>query len=132
MKDMLKLFLVKDQQVVKTLLSDTPHEAFTDGIGSWGVRGCFENLYGARCSYTSETRPKFTIVVTHQVLRRLPIECGFPKLLRYPNIGRRSGHADMNHSPCLEFDDEEGKEGAKAEIAYLQEVASPNIFGMVV
>jgi hypothetical protein len=38
----------------------------------------------------------------------------------------------MNHSPCLEFDDKEGKERSKAEIAQLQEVAGPDIFGMVV
>jgi hypothetical protein len=122
MKDALKLFLVKDQQVVKTFLSDTPHETFTDGIGSWGAIGYFENLYGTRCSYTSETRPKFAIVVTNQILRRLSIGSGFPKLLRHPSIGRGLGNADMNHSPCLEFDDEKGKEGSKAEIAHLQEV----------
>jgi hypothetical protein len=122
MKDALKLFLVKDQEVVETFLSDTPHEAFTDGIGSWGAIGCFEYLYGTRCSHPSETRPKFAIVITHQVLRCLSIGSGFPKLLRHPGIGRGSGNADMNHSPCLEFDDEKGKEGSKAEIAHLQEV----------
>ena len=56
----------------------------------------------------------------------------FPKLLRHPSIGRGSGNADMNHSPCLEFDDEEGKEGAKEEIRHLQEVTRPDVLGMVV
>ena len=127
MKYSLQLFLVKDQQVVKAFLSDTSHETFADCIGSWSVIRRFENLYSTRCSYTSETRPTCAIVVTNQVHRRLPVGCGYPKLLRHPHIGRGSGYADMNHPPYLEFDDEEGKEGAKAEIAHLQEVAGPDL-----
>ena len=107
MKYSLQLFLVKDQQVVKAFLSDTSHETFADCIGSWSVIVRFENLYSTRCSYTSETRPTCAIVVTNQVHRRLPVGCGYPKLLRHPHIGRGSGYADMNHPPCLEFDDEE-------------------------
>ena len=84
----LKLFLVEDQQVVKAFLSDTPQEAFADGIGSWSSIGCFEDLYGTGCSHTSETRPKFAIVITNEVLRCLPIRSGFPKLLRHPSVGR--------------------------------------------
>jgi hypothetical protein len=65
MKDTLKPFLVKGQQVVKAFLSDTPGEAFTDRIGSWSVRGCFENLNGTRGSYTSETRLQFAIKIAN-------------------------------------------------------------------
>jgi hypothetical protein len=132
MKYTLKLFLVKEQQVVKTFLSYAPHEALTDCIGSRSAIGCFENLYGARCSHPSEARPKFAIVITNEVLRCLPIGSGFPKLLRHPSVGRGSGNADMNHSACLEFDDEEGKKGSKEEIRHLQEVTSPDVLGMVV
>src|SRR5436309_7826863 len=49
--------------------------------------------------HTSEVGPKFAIVITNQVLWRLPIRGSFPELLRHPGIGRRSCDADMDHFP---------------------------------
>ena len=72
-----ELLLVEDQQVVKAFLSHTPQEAFADRIGSWGVRRCFEYLNSTRCRHTSETGPKFAIVITNEVLGCLPIRRGF-------------------------------------------------------
>jgi len=129
MKYTLKLFLVKEQQVVETCLSYAPHEALTDCIGSRSAIGCFENLDGTRCSHTSETRPKLAIVITNEVLGCLPIGSGFPKLLRHPSIGRGSGDADMNHSACPEFDDEEGKKGSKEEIGHRKARHKPRRLG---
>src|SRR5438445_6973292 len=65
----LELLLVEDEQVVKACLSHTPQKAFADRIGSWRMRGSFENLVGTRCSHTSKARPKFAIVITDQILR---------------------------------------------------------------
>jgi hypothetical protein len=39
MKHTLKLFLVKEQQVVKTFLSNTPHEALDFALGSRSAIG---------------------------------------------------------------------------------------------
>ena len=115
----LELLLVEDQQMVKAFLSHTPQEAFADRIGSWCMIGRFENLDSTRCRYPSKARPKFGIVITNQILRCLSKWCGFSELLRNPGIGRRSCHAHVDHSPCLEFDDEERKERPKEEICDL-------------
>src|SRR6266699_2515722 len=77
-EDALELLLVKDQQVVETFLSHTPQEAFADRIGSWRMNGRFENLDGTRGCHPSKTWSKFAIVITHQILRCLPIRGGFP------------------------------------------------------
>ena len=37
-----------------------------------------------------------------------------------------------DHLPCLEFDDEEGKEQAEEQVSYRQEVAGPDVLCMVV
>jgi len=72
----LELLLVEDEQVIKACLPHTPQEAFADRIGSGSVIRCFKNLNSTRCRHTSETGPKFTIVITDQVLWCLPIRRG--------------------------------------------------------
>ena len=95
----LELLLVEDEQVVKAFLSHTPQKAFADRIGAFCMIGRFENLDGTRCSHPSKARPKFAIVITNQILRRLPIRGSFPDMLRYPGIGGRSCHAYVDHLP---------------------------------
>src|SRR5260370_27958054 len=68
----LELPLVKDQDMIKAFLSHTPQEAFADRIGSWRMIRRFENLNRIRCRHASKARPKFAIVITNQILRRLP------------------------------------------------------------
>jgi hypothetical protein len=58
----LELLLVKDQQVVEAFSPHTPQEAFADRIGSWRMKGRFENLDGTRCRYPSKTWSKFAIL----------------------------------------------------------------------
>src|SRR5258708_424407 len=87
-QDTIQLLLTDDQYMIQALSPDTSKETFTDRIGSWSVIGCFEDLYSTRCSYTSETRPKFAIVITNQILWYLPIRRSLSKLLRYPGVGR--------------------------------------------
>ena len=95
----LELLLAEDQQMVKAFLSYTPQIAFADRIGSWCMKGRFENLNSTRCRHTSETGSKFAIVITNQILRYLPIWCGFSEMLSDPGIGRRSCHAYVDHLP---------------------------------
>ncbi len=109
-----------------------PHasqKAFADCIGSRSVIGGSEDFNSARCCDSSERGSKFVIVITQQILGGLPIGCGFPKLLRYPGIGRGSDDSYMDHSSRLEFDDEEGKEGAKEEIRHRKARHKPRCLG---
>jgi hypothetical protein len=115
----LELHLAKDQQVVKAFLAHTPQEAFADRIGSGSVRRGVENLNRARCRHTSETRPKFAIVITYEILWCLPIWRGFSQLLGDPRIGWRPCHAGVDHPSGLEFNDEEREERSKEEIRHL-------------
>ena len=91
-----ELPLMQDQQVVQTFLPHTAQEAFADRIGSWRMIRCFEYLDATCCRHTSKARPKFAIVITNQILRRLPIRGGFSQLLGHPGIGRRACHAHMD------------------------------------
>src|SRR5215467_8793828 len=73
MEDALEVLLLKDQQVIETLLPHAPQEAFADCIGAGSVIGRLENLNPTRGDYPSKARPKFIIVITNQVLGCLPI-----------------------------------------------------------
>ena len=94
----LELLLLKDQQMVEAFLSDAPHEALADGIGS----GCMDRRLekpNATCHrHASKARPKLGIVIPNQVLWRLSIGRGFSQLLRHPGIGRGSCDTNMDHS----------------------------------
>jgi hypothetical protein len=121
----LELLLVEDQEVVEAFFSHTPQEAFADRIGPGSVIRGGENLNGTCHSHTSKTGSKFAVVITHQILRCLPVGRRFSQLVRHPEIGRRSCHANMDHLSCFELDEEEREERPKKEIVHLQEIAGP-------
>src|ERR1700730_1795384 len=92
-----ELLLLEDEQMIEALAAHTPKKAFTDGIRSRGVIGCFENLDAARCCNTGEVHPKLAIVILKKVVRPLAIGGGFSQLLRDPGVVRRSCDAHMDH-----------------------------------
>jgi hypothetical protein len=112
----LKLLLMQDEQVIKTLSTHTPEKAFTDGIGSWCVIRSFENLDATRIGHPREAHPKLPIVITDEVLRPYTIGSGFPKLLCGPSVSGIACDADVDHSPRFQFDDEEGEQRTEEEI----------------
>ena len=84
----MELLLMQDEHMIEAFTSYTPQEAFTDGIGSWGVIRRLENLNSTRSRNTSEVYPKLAIVIPKKVFRALSIGRGFSQLLRYPDIAR--------------------------------------------
>ena len=128
----LELLLVKDQQVVETCLSHTSQEAFTNRIGSGSVKRYVKNLNRTGYRHPSETGPKFAIVIADQILRCLPKGRGFSELLGHPGISRGTSDADMDYPSGLELDDEKCEKRPKEEIRDLQEIAGPDICGVIV
>ena len=93
----LKLLLMEDEQVSKTLAPHTPQKTLTAGIRSWGVIRSCENLDSTRLGNPREAHPKLTIVITDEVLRPHAIGGGFSQLLCGPRVGGRSCDADVDH-----------------------------------
>ena len=119
MEDAVELLVTEDQHMVQAFLSDTPQATFADGIGSGCMIRCFENLNRIGGRHASKARPKFVIVITNQVLRRVPIRGGFTELLCDPSIGWGSSHAYGDHFLRLQEGEEEGKERSKEQIGDL-------------
>jgi hypothetical protein len=127
----LELLLMENEQVIETLATHTSEKALTHGIRSRGVIRCFENFYATRMCNPSEGRPKLAIVIPKQVFRPLSIRRGFPKLLCGPSIGGIACHADIDHPPRVQFDDEESEKRTEEEGSRWEKVAGPDLFGMV-
>ncbi len=85
---------MEDEQVIETLTPHTAQKAFTDGIRSWSLIRCFENLDPTRMCNPSEARPKLAIVLPKMVFRPLSIRRGFPKLLGSPSEGTKKLRCD--------------------------------------
>ncbi len=96
-EDTLELLLLQDEQMIEAFLSHAPQEAFADRIGSGSMNRRFEKLDATGGRHSAETGSKLAIVITDQVLRRMPIWGGFSQLVPDPRIGRRACHADVDH-----------------------------------
>ena len=73
--------------MVEAFLPGTPQEALTDRVVSGSMNRRFEQLNRTGGRYTSKARPKFAIVITDQIFRRLSIGSRFSELLGHPGIG---------------------------------------------
>src|SRR2546430_10428863 len=73
MEHTLELPLLNNQQMVEAFLPHTSQEAFADGVGSWCMNRCLEQLDATDPRHTSEAGPKFGIVITNEILRCLPL-----------------------------------------------------------
>ena len=71
-------------------------------------------------------RPEFAIIIPNEIFRSLPVWSRFPKLVRYPLIGRRARHIDVDDFPRFQFDDEESKKRTEEEVSHLQEITGPH------
>ncbi len=98
-QDTMQMLLMEDQHMIQALSSNTSQKAFTDGIGARGVIRRFEQLDATRCCNSSETGAKLAIIIANEVLRRLSIWSGLPKLLCSPSVGGGLRHTDVDHFP---------------------------------
>jgi hypothetical protein len=86
-KDTIQLLLLKDEQVIETLSSDTSQKAFTDRIGAFrmGRRGEHRDAEGI--GHARETGSKLVITITNEMVRRLSIRSRLSQ--RYGRSRRR-------------------------------------------
>ena len=130
-KDTVQLLFLQDEQVIETLSSDTSQKAFTDRIGTWCVIRRDEHLDAARVCNSSETGSKLAVMITNEILRRLPIGSCLPQLLGGPGVGRTSRHPGMDDLSRFQFDDEKREKRTEAQVGDVQEIAGPDLPSMI-
>ncbi len=85
----------------------------------------------ARGSHAIEMRLILAVVVADEVPRALVEGRGLAQLLGDPGVGRVPRDADVDHPPRAERDHEEGVERAEAQVGDREEVAGPDVRGVV-
>src|SRR5215469_16250054 len=118
----MQLLFMKDQDVVQTLSPNASQKSFTDRIRSRRMIRCFQYLDATCDCYASETGSEFTIMIVHEIFRRVSIWSRLPQLLFGPSAGRRARHPDMDHFARLQLNDEERKKRAEKEVSHLEEI----------
>ncbi len=122
---------MQDQEVIQTISSHASQEAFADGIclgsSGWGSK----YLDATRCRHSCKIWPEFPIVIPNQICWCVSIRSCFAQLLRSPEIGRTSCHIHMDDLTRFQVDDEESKERTKEDVSDLQEIAGPNLCGII-
>lgn len=96
----LQLLLLQDQQVIEALPSHTAEKPLTDGIGSRGVIGRFQDLDAAGLGNPHKGHAKLAIVIPDEILRPNTKGRGFAKLLGRPR-GSRENVSRPHGSLCV-------------------------------
>ena len=131
LEDTPQVHFAHNQHVVQAFTPNTPQQSFADGIRSWRLDRCSQHLDPATQGDSPEVRTIFRIVITNQILWRELERRRLTELLRYPFIGWRSRHIDMDNPPGAKFSHEEREDRLEEEVMKLEEVTSPGVCGMV-
>ena len=126
-----QMSLADDHDVVKAFAADASEQSLTDGIRPW----CFERrskyLDPAAHRDSREVLTILRVIIPDQVFGRLAEGCRLTQLLSNPLVTRRPCHANMHDTARAEFRDDKGRQRPKEDIRKLQEVAGPDIFGVI-
>jgi len=124
--------LTDEEQMIQARAADRTEEPFAHGIGIRRANGCFEGLDVGASGHPGESRTILAVVVSDQVFGSVAKRCCLAQVLSNPGISWGSGHADMNHASRAKLDDEEGVELPKEQVDNGQEVAGPELMGVIV
>ena len=127
----IQLLLSLDQDVIETFSPYASQKPFADRVGFRSAVGRFQDFNSASLRYSRESFPIFAIPIANPKARRLAEWCSLAELLRDPDISRMSRHAKVNDTPRSPFDDEEEIPLSKEEVDNRQEIAGPNILGVI-
>lgn len=128
----IQMTLPQDEHVVKAFSPYAAQESFADRIGFRCAIGRFQDFNSASCCHSRKTLAVSTIAIPNQKARSLIEGRRFAELLSYPCIGGMDRDIKVNDAPCGQLNDEEQMQLAKEEVDHRQEIASPDIFDMIV
>ncbi len=117
--------------MIQAFPSHAAQEALTGGVlpGRAIGRPPLDDAGGR--SHAGEDRPVFAVVVADEVPRMLPERRGLAQLLGDPGIRRAARDADVDDPPRAERDHEERVHRPEAEIRDGEEIAGPDVRGVV-
>jgi hypothetical protein len=123
--------LAEDEQMIETLAPHAAEEPLAGGVGARGADGRAQHPDAACGGEVVEARPILAVVVADEEARGCTERCRLAQLLGQPGVGRVARHADVDDTPRAVRDDEEGEQRPEEEVGDRQEVARPDLEGVV-
>ena len=123
------MLLPQDQKVVQALPPQTSQKPLTNRVRFWRFVWCSQYIDARR--YSIERCTILAVVVPDQESWLYTKWRGFPQLLCYPRVCWVSRDAKMDHTARAQLDNDEHEHRAEQNIVCLQEVAGPNLTGVV-
>jgi hypothetical protein len=96
-----------------------------------GAVGRAQLLDAARRRDLGERPAELPVVIVDEIPGPPAIGRGLTQLLRDPGVGRLPRHPDVDHAARAERDDDERGQRAEEEVRHRQEVAGPDLGGVV-
>ena len=123
--------LAEDEHVVEALAPHAPQEALAYGVGQRRADRGAQDADPAPRRDACERRPVLAIVVADEEARPRIEERGLTQLPGDPGVGRVLRHADVGHAARAERDDEERVQVVEGEVGDREEVAGPDVRGVI-
>jgi hypothetical protein len=123
--------LAQDQEVVQALAPHGPEEALAGGVLLGCAVGGPQRRDPARLGEPGEGRPGLAVVIADEVAGALDERRGLAQLLGHPGIRRVARHAHVHHAARPERDHDEDTQGPEEGVGDLEEVAGPDVGGVV-
>ncbi len=123
--------LAADEEVVQALPPHAAEEALAGGVRPRGADGRAQHADPARGGEMVEARSVLGVIIADEQARPLVERRGLAPLLGDPGVGGVARHAHLDHPARPECDDEEGVERAEEQVGDREEVAGPDLRGVV-
>jgi len=124
--------MAENQHVIQTLGSNRPHPALCNGIRLWRFNRCSDLRDPKGSDPAIELSLMAPVTVMDETSWWIPVEItGLRHLLCQPPGRRVSGRSSMNDFPRAVIDHEEHIERPKPDRLNREEVAGPDLFGVL-
>src|SRR3712207_2445265 len=115
----MQMHVAHDQDMIQTFAPHAAEQPLTDRVGPWCCNRRPEHRNPGSHGDRSEALTVFRIVVTNQLLRRVPKWCGLAQLLGDPCVRWCSCDTDLHAASRAKLGDEKREERPEEDVGDL-------------
>src|SRR5665213_692382 len=126
-----QMALAQDDDVIETLTTHATEEALTGGIHIWRAHAGLDDPRPEGLGRAVEVGTELAAPVADDELGPDAERRSIAELLRRPLLGGSPRRRDVHDFARPDIDDEKGEDGPKPDVVGLDEVARPDVLGVV-
>ena len=126
-----KLLLVQDEDVIEALSTDAAEKPLADRVRPGRSDRRADDLAADAGEHVVELRAKLVVTIADEESWALAERRRLAQLLGCPVTRRVPRHRGVDHAPAAVLDDEEEEDRAEAPVVGLEEIAGPDLAGVI-